>query len=67
MVHRGPTLAFKEDCPYALALVDLEEGFRIMLNIVGPGAENACIGDAVRIIFEERSADVVLPQAELAV
>lgn len=66
MVHRGPTPAFKADCPYALALVDLDEGFRMMLNIVGREAGSARIGDSVRIVFEERSNDIVLPQAKLA-
>jgi len=63
-VERGPTKAFAS--PYMLALVELEEGVRLMLNIIGPRAEQASIGDSVEIIFEARGDDRVrLPQAQL--
>jgi uncharacterized protein len=64
-VYRGPSEAFRDDCPYVLALVDIDEGFRIMLNVVGFGASEVRIGDAITVIFEQRSADIWIPQAEL--
>ncbi len=63
-VERGPTPAFRE--PYMLALIDLEEGVRLMMNIVGHDKQTVAIGAAVRIVFESREADGTrLPQARL--
>ncbi len=38
--------------PYAVALVDLDDGVRLLTNIVGPGAERAAVGDAVAVGWE---------------
>ncbi|MEZ5676263.1 MAG: OB-fold domain-containing protein [Thalassovita sp.] len=35
IVHRGPTSAFRDHLPYVLALVDMTEGVRLMLNVIG--------------------------------
>ncbi|MFO1188242.1 MAG: Zn-ribbon domain-containing OB-fold protein [Alphaproteobacteria bacterium] len=69
VVHRPPTAAFKADVPYVLALVDLDEGFRIMCNLIGCPPEKAAIGLAVRITFEARGegeARQLVPQAMAA-
>jgi uncharacterized OB-fold protein len=47
--------------PYAIALVDLAEGFRMMANVVGTDPTRLAIGDRVRVVFEARG-DVTLPQ-----
>jgi len=68
VVHRAPTAAFKGDVPYVLALVDLDEGFRIMCNLIGCSPEEAAIGLPVRIIFETRGegeARQRVPQAAI--
>lgn len=64
VVHRAPTKAFEDDLPYVLALVDLVEGVRLMLNIRGEDREHVAIGDLVEIFFEERGTEgFKLPQA----
>ena len=64
IVHRGPSKAFKDDVPYVLALVDLEVGARLMLNIRGDDRERVAIGDAVEIFFEARGDEgFKIPQA----
>jgi uncharacterized OB-fold protein len=63
VVYRAPSPAFRGDVPYALALVDLDEGFRMMANVLGPDPERLAIGDRVRVVFERRG-DVALPQFE---
>ena len=60
-VHRGPSVAFKEDSPYQIALVDMDEGFRFMANVRGGEAE---IGTPVRVIYEKRG-DQTIPQVEI--
>ena len=50
-VHRAPSEAFRSEVPYVMALVDMDEGFRLMANVQG-GAEPAlAIGQPVRIGF----------------
>lgn len=61
LVYRAPSAAFKADLPYAVALVDVDEGFRMMANIVGGDPTHVAIGDRVRVVFERRG-DVMLPQ-----
>ena len=62
VVHRAPSAAFKEDVPYVLALVDLADGFRMMMNVVGCDPDAVRIGMPVRIVFEDRAGQKI-PQA----
>jgi len=67
IVERAPLAEFKRDVPYVIALIDLDEGFRIMVNIRGADTSEIAIGSLVEIIFEQTEReDVVLPQAKLA-
>jgi hypothetical protein len=63
IAHRAPTPAFKEDAPYVLALIDLDDGFRMMMNIVNTPHDVIAIGMPVRVVFEDRDGQK-LPQAE---
>lgn len=63
IVHRAPTAAFKADVPYVIALVDLDEGFRLMTNLRGAVADAVAIGDRVHIEFEQTEGPWPLPQA----
>lgn len=62
-VFRAPTEAFRSEVPYIVALIDLEEGFRIMANVRGG---DAAIGARVSIMFEDIGNGFSLPQALLA-
>jgi len=61
--HRAPTSAFREDVPYVIALIDLDDGVRMMMNIKDCSPEDIYIGMPVSIIFEERGKQK-LPQAK---
>jgi uncharacterized protein len=65
VVQRAPSAAFREDVPYVLALVDLDEGFRMMMNVLGCAPGDVTIGARVTITFETREDGSSLPQAEL--
>jgi uncharacterized OB-fold protein len=65
VVHRPANRSFEGDVPFVLALIDLDEGFRIMTNIVGEGRLGASIEQRVRIVFEPRTPDQNIPQAIL--
>ncbi|MDF1719427.1 MAG: Zn-ribbon domain-containing OB-fold protein [Minwuia sp.] len=62
--HRAPSPAFKARAPYIIALVDLAEGPRLMMNVINCAPEDVKIGMTVKIVFEARG-DMALPQAEL--
>lgn len=63
IVHRAPTPAFKARVPYAIALVDLAPGVRMMMNVEGDPASFA-IDAPVRIGFT--ADDQPLPIATIA-
>jgi uncharacterized OB-fold protein len=54
----GP--AFKADVPYVIALVELEEGPRLMTNIVTKEVDRIRIGQAVTAVFDDVTAEVTL-------
>ena len=64
-VQRAPTAAFKEMAPYVIALVDLDEGFRMMVNIVEGEGSRLAIGARTRTVFREVDG-FTLPQGALA-
>lgn len=65
-VYRAPSAAFKADVPYVLALVTLDEGPRMMANIVGCDPEAVAIGRAVKVVFDRVSEAIAVPKFELA-
>jgi uncharacterized OB-fold protein len=52
------------DAPYAIAVVQLEEGPRMMTNILGvPQTPEALVLDMpLEVVFESVSADIALPK-----
>ncbi|WP_072387675.1 Zn-ribbon domain-containing OB-fold protein [Hyphomicrobium sp. CS1BSMeth3] len=64
IIRRAPLPAFVDRVPYAVALIDLSEGPRMMANIVGENALNIRIGDEVEVTFERRGEGAV-PQFKL--
>lgn len=60
VVHRT-SAAFREDVPFAVALVELEEGPRMMTRILTGEPESLRIGDAVRVRFVDQREGPPLP------
>jgi uncharacterized OB-fold protein len=61
VMPQHPQFPFME-YPYVVALVELEEGTRIVTNIVGVEPASVRIGMPVDVVFEEFDGGVVLPQ-----
>lgn len=59
VVHRAPVDGF--DVPYHLAIVDLEEGWSMLSNLLVPGADPVAIGSPVSVAWTELDGGVVLP------
>lgn len=51
---------FKDQAPYVIAIIDLEEGVRMLSRIVGDRSEVA-IGKPVSVVFEKVNDDLTLP------
>ena len=48
-VHRAPTEAFRAKVPYVIAIVDMDEGFRLMTNVKPLIRDRIQVGSKVRI------------------
>lgn len=62
--HRAYFKGFEPDLPYAVVLVELEEGPRLYSNLVGVPHDRLRIGMPVRAVFEKATDDVVLAKFE---
>jgi uncharacterized OB-fold protein len=64
--RRAPSPEFADLVPYVVALIDLDEGCRMMSNIVGFDAALARCGARVRVAFQAVAEGQVLPMFVLA-
>ena len=66
----GPSKAYKGDPPHVVALIDLDEGVRMMTNIVNDEApdfpsidpEEVSIGMRVKVVFHDATDEITLPK-----
>ena len=56
VINHRPAPGFEDEAPYAIAVVELEEGPRMMSNIVGieNTPENLVLDMALEVVFEEQ-------------
>lgn len=66
VLHRAGSPGFEANVPYVVALVDLEEGVRMLANLVNVPPGEVEIGMSVSVTFERRAEDFVVPQFEAA-
>ena len=55
VVHRAPTPAYQSDAPYVVAHVDLDEGIRMIGNVVACEPAEVRIGMPVEVVFDDVS------------
>jgi uncharacterized OB-fold protein len=60
VAHRTSTRGFREDTPYAVAIVELAEGPRMTSNIVGCLPEDVRIGMPVEAVFDPVTPETTL-------
>jgi len=61
IVRRAPLPAYRYRVPYVVASIIMDEGPRMITNIVGDTALDAQIGDAVTVAFEPSTEGDILP------
>jgi uncharacterized protein len=64
IAHRAPTPGFRGDVPFVTAIVELDEGPRMMTNIVSvePDPAKIKVGMAVEVTFEDITEEISLPK-----
>ncbi len=59
VVHRAPGPGF--DLPFALAVIDLDDGVPLLSHVVGCPVDDVGIGLRVRVDFRPLTAEITLP------
>ena len=62
VMHQVYHPGFAAEVPYAVALVELDDGGRMLANLVECPVKRVKIGMPVEVVFESRSEEVALPQ-----
>jgi uncharacterized OB-fold protein len=60
--HRVYHPAFAQEVPYVVALVQLDEGPRLLSNIVGVPPEAVVCDMPVKVVFDDVAEDVSVPK-----
>ena len=61
VVYQNQAPGFRERVPYVLAYVELEEGVRLLTNIVGCDVEDVQVGMDVSVTFDELAPGTTVP------
>jgi uncharacterized OB-fold protein len=62
VVGRAASKAFEPDIPYVIAWVDLDEGPRLITNVIGCPVKDVKLGMKVTVQFEKASEKIWLPK-----
>lgn len=64
-IVREPLEGWPGDVPNVVAIVEMEEGIKLVSRIVGSGAEEVQIGDEVQVEIGPGPAGIMLPHFQL--
>jgi uncharacterized OB-fold protein len=62
VVRNNPPSSFMDDLPFVIAIVELEEGVRLMTNIVDCDPEVVDCDMPVQVTFERLNDEITLPK-----
>ena len=62
VTYQNQAPGFRDSLPYVMAYVELEEGVRLLTNIVDCPPEQVKIGMPVEVAFDDVTAEVTLPK-----
>ena len=62
VVHRRYHPAFAKEIPYTVAIIETEEGVRMLSNIIECKPEEVKIGMPVQVVFDDVSPEFSLPK-----
>jgi uncharacterized OB-fold protein len=61
VTYQNQSAGFRENLPYIMAYVELDEGIRMLTNIVGCKPEEVKIGMPVEVTFEDATPEISVP------
>lgn len=67
VTHQNQAPGFREELPYVLAWVEVEEGVLLLTNVVGCAPESVRIGMPVEVVFEDVGEEIAIPRFRPAV
>ena len=62
VTYQNQAPGFRDSLPYVMAYVELDEGVRLLTNIVDCPPEQVKIGMAVEVTFDDVTPEVTLPK-----
>ena len=62
IVRQAAHPAFASDVPYVYAMIELEEGVRMMANVIHTDPESVYIGQPVQVVFVDATPEISIPQ-----
>jgi uncharacterized OB-fold protein len=62
VTHQNQSTGFRDELPYVMAYVELEEGPRILTNIVKTPPDDVKIGMPVEVVFEDIDEALAIPK-----
>jgi hypothetical protein len=62
VISRAPSSAYEADVPYVIAIIDLQEGLRMLSNVIGIPPDQVRVGMPVEVVFEQVTEEVTLPK-----
>jgi uncharacterized protein len=65
VTHRTQARGFRDELPYVLAWIELDEGVQVMSNVVGVDPAKVAIGMPVRVTFDDVKEGVSIPKFTL--
>jgi uncharacterized OB-fold protein len=62
VTYQNQAPGFRDELPYVLAYVELDEGVRMLTNIVACAPDAVRIGMPVEVVFDDATSSVTLPK-----
>ena len=62
VMHQVYHPGFADEVPYAIVVVELEEGARVLSNVVGCPVQEIRIGTPVEVVYDDVAPEVTLPK-----
>lgn len=62
ITYQNQAPGFRDELPYVLAYVTLDEGPQMLTNVVGCKPDEVQIGMAVEVTFEDVNEDIAIPR-----
>lgn len=66
IIRQAAHKAFEPDVPYVYAIIDLDDGARMVSNIVNIESEKVKIGMRVKVTFDDVTPEISIPRFEPA-